>query len=105
MVVSLLVLVNLSTEGIEYVIMQHIIIAAAKNGFQADGVELNPWLVQYSRLAALKNGVSSKTAFYRRDLWTYNLAPYQNIVIFGVEQMASTNVYFKILVLILQKRL
>lgn len=65
-----------------------IVVAAARHlGCRAHGVELNPWLVQYSRLSALANGVSARTAFYRRDLWTYDLSPYRNIVIFGVEQM------------------
>lgn len=62
-------------------------VAAAKNGYRAHGVELNPWLVQYSRCSALVNGVSRKTAFYRKDLWTFNVTDYNHIVIFGVEQM------------------
>ncbi|XP_018786681.1 PREDICTED: protein FAM173B [Bactrocera latifrons] len=64
-----------------------IVVAAAKNGLNADGVELNPWLVWYSRLSALRQGVYGKTHFYRRDLWKYNVAPYGYVVIFGVEQM------------------
>ncbi|XP_067618599.1 ATP synthase subunit C lysine N-methyltransferase [Eurosta solidaginis] len=64
-----------------------IVVAAAKNGLLADGVELNPWLVWYSRMAAITQGVHRQTHFYRRDLWKYNVAPYDYIVIFGVEQM------------------
>lgn len=64
-----------------------IVVAAARRGFRADGVELNPWLVQYSRVSALASGVSARTGFYRRDLWTYDLSQYRNIVVFGVEQM------------------
>ncbi|KAG4078078.1 hypothetical protein HA402_002129, partial [Bradysia odoriphaga] len=66
-----------------------IVVAAAKNGFRSDGVELNPWLVQYSRIAALTNGVSSRTGFYRKDLWKFDVSSYQHIVIFGVEQMMA----------------
>lgn len=66
-----------------------IVVAAARKGFRADGVELNPWLVQWSRVSALVNGVAGRTAFYRRDLWTYDLTPYRNIVVFGVEQMVG----------------
>lgn len=65
------------------------ILATAKHGFQSDGVELNPWLVWWSRLAALKEGVGAKTRFYRKDLWKFNLKPYDYVVIFGVEQMVS----------------
>jgi len=64
-----------------------VVVAAAKAGFLADGVELNPWLVYYSKIFALMQGVSSKTYFFRRDLWKYNLKTYDNVVIFGVEQM------------------
>ncbi|XP_054726767.1 ATP synthase subunit C lysine N-methyltransferase [Anastrepha obliqua] len=64
-----------------------IVIAAAENGLLADGVELNPWLVWYSRLSALRQGVQGQTKFFRRDLWKYSVAPYDYVVIFGVEQM------------------
>ncbi|XP_063628508.1 ATP synthase subunit C lysine N-methyltransferase [Cydia splendana] len=66
-----------------------IVFTAAKLGFKSDGVELNPWLVYYSRIAALLSSQSQNTKFYRRNLWTFSLKPYNNIVIFGVEQMMS----------------
>lgn len=68
-----------------------IVVAAARRGFRADGVELNPWLVQYSRVSALACGVSARTGFYRRDLWKFDLSQYRNIVVFGVEQMVKKN--------------
>uniref|UniRef100_A0A2A4JBT6 Uncharacterized protein n=1 Tax=Heliothis virescens TaxID=7102 RepID=A0A2A4JBT6_HELVI len=64
-----------------------IVFTAAKLGFQADGVELNPWLVYYSRIAALLTPQYRGSKFYQRDLWKFDLKPYNNIVIFGVEQM------------------
>uniref|UniRef100_A0A1B6D0Q0 Methyltransferase domain-containing protein n=2 Tax=Clastoptera arizonana TaxID=38151 RepID=A0A1B6D0Q0_9HEMI len=64
-----------------------IVVAAAKVGLAADGVELNPWLVFYSRFAAYKAGVSHSTSFYRKNLFEYSLKPYNNIVIFGVQEM------------------
>ncbi|CAH0402767.1 unnamed protein product [Chilo suppressalis] len=64
-----------------------IVFTAAKLGFKAEGVELNPWLVYYSRLASLLQPELRKTKFYRHNLWTFNLKQYENIVIFGVEQM------------------
>lgn len=66
-----------------------IVFTASKLGFKADGVELNPWLVYYSRFAALLSSQSKNTTFYRRNLWTFSLKPYNNIVIFGVEQMMT----------------
>ncbi|CAH0389909.1 unnamed protein product [Bemisia tabaci] len=64
-----------------------IVISAAQNGFSADGVELNLLLVLYSRLRALRLGLSKKTSFFRQDLWKFKITPYQNVVIFGVEEM------------------
>ncbi|XP_004928895.1 ATP synthase subunit C lysine N-methyltransferase [Bombyx mori] len=64
-----------------------IVITAAKMGFKADGVELNPFLVYYSRISALLNQKYYDTRFYHCDLWKFNLKPYNNVVIFGVEQM------------------
>ncbi|KAL2714384.1 protein FAM173B [Vespula squamosa] len=64
-----------------------IVLAAAKAGFKSYGIELNPWLVWYSKLTAFINGLSSRTRFFRRDLWKCNLQDYNNVILFGVEQM------------------
>ncbi|KAK7873255.1 hypothetical protein R5R35_011329 [Gryllus longicercus] len=66
-----------------------VVIAAAKNGFIADGVELNPWLVAFSKWQALRHGVQPKTNFFYCDLWKFNVSPYNNVIIFGVEEMMS----------------
>ncbi|KAB0790871.1 hypothetical protein PPYR_14958 [Photinus pyralis] len=62
-----------------------IVLELAKNNYDVHGVELNPWLVAYSRIAAFCGGLNVK--FYVRDLWKFRLSAYDNIVIFGVEQM------------------
>ncbi|XP_016985414.1 ATP synthase subunit C lysine N-methyltransferase [Drosophila rhopaloa] len=66
-----------------------IVVAAAQHhrALRTDGVELNPWLVYYSRLAALHHGVSKQTRFFRQDLWKFDIKDYNFVVIFGVEQM------------------
>ncbi|XP_016537042.1 protein FAM173B isoform X1 [Poecilia formosa] len=63
------------------------VIAAAKCGFQASGLELNPWLVWYSRYRAWREGVHRSTSFHISDLWKATFAQYSNVVIFGVPQM------------------
>lgn len=73
-----------------------IVIAAAQHGIAADGVELNPWLVLYSRLSALRQSVGKRTNFFRRDLWKLDIKPYKYIVIFGVEQMVTNKFYYLI---------
>ncbi|PNF21148.1 Protein FAM173B, partial [Cryptotermes secundus] len=64
-----------------------IVLTAAKAGFVADGVELNPWLVAYSKFQAFRLGFCNCARFYCQDLWKFNLKPYPNIVIFGVQEM------------------
>ena len=46
--------------------------AAARSGHYAVGYELNLWLVLWSRMRALYNGVSKQTEFHRQDLWKVN---------------------------------
>jgi hypothetical protein len=60
---------------------------AARLGFRAHGVELNRVLVWYSRLAAVRAGLRGQATFARQDLWRADMARYDNVVIFGVEQM------------------
>lgn len=64
-----------------------IVIAAAKEGFEAVGYELNPWLVWYSRYRAWQEGVQGSARFYVSDLWKVTFSQYSNVVIFGVPQM------------------
>ena len=45
------------------------VIALAQKGHYAVGYELNPWLVLYSRWAALRKGVRHSTEFHRIDFW------------------------------------
>ena len=67
-----------------------IVLAAARNGFQATGVELNFWLVLYSKLSARFHGLHHKAKFHRKDLWKIDYSSYDNIVIFGVAEMMPT---------------
>lgn len=64
-----------------------IVIEAAKVGFRGTGVELNPWLVLYSRWNARRHKVHKFTTFQTKDLWKTDVGSYNNISIFGVESM------------------
>jgi methylase of polypeptide subunit release factors len=75
---------------IPILIINRLIVEAAKRNLVAHGVELNIWLVLYSKLDALRKGLANKTSFYRRDLWKFHVGKYDNIVIFGVEQMVGS---------------
>lgn len=74
--------------------------ATASVGFKADGVELNIWLVLYSRLrVALDRKMFRGVQFYRRNLWKFNLKPYSNVVVFGTEDMVGGTSLHKFLLL------
>ncbi|GAB1601071.1 protein N-lysine methyltransferase FAM173B-like [Argonauta hians] len=64
-----------------------IVLEAAKHGFTATGVERNFWLVLYSKLQSFKLGLNHRASFVRQDLWKTDLSQFDNVVIFGVEQM------------------
>lgn len=49
------------------------------------GVELNPWLVAYSRWRGL--GHRRHVEFHRKDLWRVDLGRYDVVFVFGVEEM------------------
>ena len=51
------------------------------------GVELNPWLVWWSRWQAFRAGVSKYCSFQVRDLWSTDLSQYDTIVVCGVPDM------------------
>ncbi|XP_053372862.1 ATP synthase subunit C lysine N-methyltransferase-like [Mercenaria mercenaria] len=61
-----------------------IVIEASKNGFQSHGVELNYWLVLYSRYRAWREGQRANTNFHKQDLWKTDMSKYENIFVFGL---------------------
>lgn len=63
------------------------VLEAASRGFKAHGVELNPWLVAYSKFRAIRLGLSGTATFARQDLWKTDFSKFNNVVIFGVEEM------------------
>lgn len=58
------------------------VIAAAKLGAQALGIEYNPDMVEISKKKAEEAGVSNRTKFINGDLFTYNLSAATVITIF-----------------------
>lgn len=60
----------------------------AKNGYHCDGIELNLWLVLYSRFQSRRMGLPT-AKFYRKDMWKANLGIYDTVVIFGTETLVS----------------
>jgi hypothetical protein len=59
-----------------------IVIAAAKKGINATGVEYNPDMVEYSEKYAEKEGVADKTDFVEADLFEYDMSKATVITMF-----------------------
>src|SRR3989338_795071 len=51
------------------------------------GVELNYWLVLYSRFSAFQNGVHSRCKFVRKDLWKTDYSKTDILVVIAVPDM------------------
>lgn len=64
-----------------------IVFAAAKEGFDATGVELNSVLVWYCRLKSRLLGLHNHTNFLHGDLLEVNYTDFHHIVIFGVDTL------------------
>lgn len=59
-----------------------IVIAAAKKGISAAGIEFNPDMVEYSKKNAEKEGVADKTTFIEADFFEYDLSKATVITMF-----------------------
>jgi hypothetical protein len=66
-----------------------VVVAAAQRGVRSVGYELNFWLVLYSRVRALWRGVGHLATFKRQDMWKADLFNFDNVVVFGVEEIMN----------------
>ncbi|KPM03780.1 methyltransferase-like protein 3 [Sarcoptes scabiei] len=80
-----------------------VVIACAKQGWKSFGVELNLWLVLYSKFRAFRENVRQLTSFQQKNLFKQffqttsfyghffrlkiDLAEYDNIIVFGVDNL------------------
>src|SRR6188472_3904877 len=58
------------------------VIAAAKRGAQALGVEFNPQMVELSKGIALKEGVSDRATFVEGDMYTADISKATALILF-----------------------
>ena len=67
-----------------------IVMATASAGFRSTGIEINPWLVLYSKIRSWREAdLRRSTRFVRGDLWKFPLTDFDNVVVFGVEEMMA----------------
>lgn len=61
-----------------------IVIAAARRGSRAHGVELNPWLVAWARWRARVNGMGERATFSCGNLWRHDCSAYDVVSVYGL---------------------
>lgn len=64
-----------------------ILIAFAKKGFYADGYELNPFLVWYSRWKVKSLGLKEKVRIYWQNIWKADFSQYDAVTVYGIPQI------------------
>ena len=64
-----------------------VVLAMARQGIRAEGIELNAWLVLFSKLRSYTTGLHRLASFSRRNLWKADLSKYDAISVFGVKEM------------------
>jgi hypothetical protein len=63
------------------------VIAAAKRGARAHGIEYNPDLVEFSQRLAAKEGVSGRATFEKADLFTADFSKATVVILFLLPEM------------------
>jgi cyclopropane fatty-acyl-phospholipid synthase-like methyltransferase len=66
-----------------------LVIALARAGFRADGVEIQPWLVIRARRKVKKLGLENKVTIYWGSFWNIDVSKYNMVVLFGAQHIMS----------------
>lgn len=64
-----------------------IIIALAKQGIEAHGYEINPFMVWWSRIKIKKLGLEDKAFIHRKSIWDVDYSEFDCVVVFGILYM------------------
>ena len=61
-----------------------VVIEFAKRGIEAQGYEINPFLVAISKLKIKKAGLEKKAFIFWKNFWSANLSSYDIVSVFGI---------------------
>lgn len=61
-----------------------VVIALAQEGYAADGVELQPWLVWRSRRQIKQLGLENHAKIYWGSMWRFSTTPYDCVVVYAM---------------------
>ncbi len=62
----------------------HVVIAAAYEGAEAHGYEVNPWLVVWSRWMIRREGLQGKAFIHWQSFWNVSLKEFDTIIVYGI---------------------
>lgn len=61
-----------------------VVLALARQGLRATGVEINPLLVSRARAKAAKLGLSTRAKFIKANFWQLDLSQFDLIFVYGI---------------------
>ncbi|HEY1074913.1 MAG TPA: hypothetical protein VGE59_04480 [Patescibacteria group bacterium] len=61
-----------------------LVIALAQAGTEAHGVEINPWLVWYSRWQIARHGLKGKAFIHRKSLWDQDYSDFTLVTVYAL---------------------
>lgn len=61
-----------------------VVAALAKTGAEADGYEVNPWLVFKAKQLLRQAGLQDRTQIFMKSYWDVNLAQYDVVTLYGI---------------------
>lgn len=64
-----------------------LVILLAKQGYQVDGVELNPWLVWRSRRAIKRAGLDGKASVRWGNFWSFDVSGYDLVTLYVIKHI------------------
>jgi 16S rRNA A1518/A1519 N6-dimethyltransferase RsmA/KsgA/DIM1 with predicted DNA glycosylase/AP lyase activity len=64
-----------------------LVLYLAQQGYQVDGIELNPWLVWRSRRAIKRAGLQARATIYWGSFWRYDVSGYDVVLLYVIKHI------------------
>jgi predicted RNA methylase len=66
-----------------------LVFSLALEGFDVDGIEIQPWLVWRARRNVKKLGLGEKVNIYWGSFWKFDVSKYDMVVLFGAKHIMA----------------
>lgn len=64
-----------------------LLIALAQSGWEADGIEINPFLVWFSRRKIKNLDLKDKIDIYRKNFWNVDFSKYDVVMVYAIQHV------------------